>query len=167
MERQNADPLDFLPSPPFDTQTFRPEEAGFYRYCVKAMTAQIVIEIDVRKESEMGGVNKEGNVRTHEEKAMAEEEKAMELMTAASEGIKDDDFQSTKEKITTLRRLLAEISQRQQQERHRLILHDSMNKQSHSRMVKGSLMETILFIAITGVQIMTIRRWFRGPVLGR
>lgn len=149
-------------------RTFRVTTPGWYRFCVQGTWYQVVAEVDMRKETELGGVGESGHVFTFEEKAIAEEDKLMEEDTANEEGIKDEDFSATKDKLKVLRRLLAEISTKQQQERHRLIVHAATNEHSHSRMVLGSLLETILFMVVTGVQIMTIRRWFKGaPVLGR
>ena len=105
---------------------------------------------------------------TYEDKSMQEEDKLLEEDTATEEGIKDEDFQATRDKLRQLRRLLAEIHSAQQKERRRLIVHAATNKHSHSRMVLSSLMETMLFMAVTGYQVYTIRRWFRGaPALGR
>lgn len=149
-------------------KTFKVERQGWYRFCVLGNWYPVTAEVDFRKESELGGVNEQGHVWTYEEKMMAEEDSIMEADTASEEGIKDEDFASTKEKLKTLRRLLAEIQAKQQQERHRLIVHAATNEHSHSRMVLGSLLETMLFMVVTGVQVMTIRRWFKGaPVLGR
>jgi hypothetical protein len=148
-------------------QTMKAKVKGWYRYCVKAKS-QVVVEIDFRKESEMGGLNANGFVRTYEEMMMEEEEKSMEEDTAAEEGIKDEDFADTRAKLKALRRLLADIQNKQQQERHRLVLHTATNEHSHSRMVLSSLLETLLFLAVTSFQVYTIQRWFKGaPVLGR
>jgi hypothetical protein len=149
-------------------KTIRAHAGGWYRLCVKGTWYQVLAEVDLRKETEFGGMNKDGHVMTYEEHAMAEEDKLMEADSAKEEGIKDEDFAQTKEKLTTLRRLLADIQSKQQQERHRLIVHAATNEHSHSRMVLGSLFETILFMVVTGIQILTIRRWFKGaPQLGR
>ncbi|GKY96161.1 hypothetical protein MPSEU_000576100 [Mayamaea pseudoterrestris] len=149
-------------------KTFKVQAAGWYRFCIKATWYQVTAEIDLRKESEFGGLNEHGHVWTYEEKTMAEEDKLMDEDTASEEGIKDEDFTATKDKLRTLRRLLADISNKQQQERHRLIVHAATNEHSHSRMVLGSLFETVLFMIVTGVQVWTIRRWFKGaPALGR
>lgn len=149
-------------------KTFKAPVEGWYRFCVRATWYQVTAEVDFRKESELGGLNERGHVYTFEEKALAEEDLLMEKDSAAEEGIKDEDFLSTKEKLKTLRRLLADIEAKQKQERHRLIVHAATNEHSHSRMVLGSLFETIIFMGVTGVQIMTIRRWFKGaPALGR
>jgi len=152
---------------PFE-KTIKASRAGWYRFCVKATQMQITAEIEIRKESELGGVDEEGDVLTYEDKSMQEEDKMLEEDTASEEGIKDEDFQGTKQKLKSLRRLLAEIQQAQQKERRRLVVHSATNKHSHSRMVLGSLLETVFFMAVTGYQVYTIRRWFRGaPALGR
>ena len=148
--------------------TMRAPIEGWYRFCVKATSSQITAEIDVRKESELGGLDEYGNVWTFRQKVMAEEEKLMESDTAAAEGIKEEDFDATRNKLKQLRRLLGEIQTKQSQERHRLAVHTATNEHSHSRMALNSLMETILFMAVTGYQVYTIRKWFKGaPVLGR
>lgn len=152
---------------PFQTTTKAPK-AGWYRFCVMGTFHQVTAEIELRKESELGGVGEDGHVLTYEAKTMQEEDKILEEDTAAEEGIKDEDFQATRDKLRQLRRLLAEIHSAQQKERRRLIVHAATNKHSHSRMVLSSLMETVLFMAVTGYQVYTIRRWFRGaPALGR
>lgn len=151
---------------PFE-KTFKVPQGGWYRFCVQGTWHQVVAELDMRSESELGGLDEDGAVLTFEEKAWLDEEKFMEQDTAVEEGIKDEDFESTKDKLKTLRRLLADIQTKQLQERHRLVVHSQTNEHSHSRMVLGSLLETIVFMVVTGVQIMTIRRWFKGaPVLG-
>lgn len=122
----------------------------------------------MRKESELGGLDELGHVITYESKYTLEEDLELEKDTASQEGIKDEDFQQTRDKVKELRRLLNEIQSMQQKERRRLTVHAETNEHSHSRMVLSSLMETLLFMGITGYQIYTIRRWFSGaPVLGR
>jgi emp24/gp25L/p24 family/GOLD len=156
-----------LEGEPF-VQTFKAPDRGWYRYCVRAVWNPVTVEMDLRKESEMGGLAEDGHVRTIQQKAMMEEEKYMDEDSAAQEGIKDEDFEATREKLKTLRRLLADIQSKQSQERHRLAIHSATNEHSHSHMVLGSLLETILFMAVTGYQVYTIRKWFKGaPVLGR
>ena len=122
----------------------------------------------MRKESDLGGLDELGHVITYESKYTLEEDLELEKDTASQEGIKDEDFQQTRDKVKELRRLLNEIQSMQQKERRRLTVHAETNEHSHSRMVLSSLMETLLFMGITGYQIYTIRRWFSGaPVLGR
>lgn len=150
-------------------KTFEARLGGFYRFCLHASSVQVVAEIDLRKESELGGIDKDtGHVWTFEQKMFAQEEVLLEEDTADEEGIKDEDFEKTKEKFKTLRRLLADVQTRQEQERHRLVMHAKATEHSHSKMVLGSLFETIVYMVVTGVQIMTIRHWFKAaPMLGR
>jgi hypothetical protein len=146
--------------------TFTDISKGWYRYCIHS-NQQVVVEIDFRKESEMGGIDAKGHVFTYEQKVMDEEDKLMEEDTAAEEGIKDEDFVSTREKLNALRVVLSEIQIKQQQERHRLVLHAATNEHSHSRMVLASVLETIMFLVVSSFQVYTIRRWFKGAsVLG-
>ena len=106
----------------------------------------------------MGGLGEDGHVLSYDQKTLKEEDKLLEEDTAAEEGIKDEDFQATRDKLRQLRRLLAEIHSSQQKERRRLIIHANTNKHSHSRMVLSSLMETCLFMAVTGFQVSGNRR---------
>lgn len=152
-----------------DERTFAAPQGGWYRLCVTASFQTITVEMDLRKSSELGGIDpKTNHVLTFERKAIQEEDRLLEQDTASQEGIKDEDFQATREKLKSLRRLLADIQDKQTQERHRVLVHAATNEHSHSRMVLSSLMETILFMIVTGFQVYTIRKWFKGaPVLGR
>mmetsp|Transcript_11547 Transcript_11547/g.15206 ORF Transcript_11547/g.15206 Transcript_11547/m.15206 type:complete len:321 (+) Transcript_11547:346-1308(+) len=149
-------------------KTFMAKSNGWYRMCIEAKHSTINIEVDFRKSSEYGGLNEKGHVLTLEEKAVEDEEENLEADTAAEEGISDEDFKTARDKLKTLRRLLADIQSKQTMERHRLMIHSATNEHSHSRMVLASLLETVLFMLVTGFQVFTIRRWFKGaPVLGR
>merc|ERR1712238_251919 len=157
--RQDGEPILYTTKAP---------ESGWYRVCVTSNWNQVVAEMEMRKESELGGINDDGDVRTYEEQKMTEEDQGLEEDTASEEGIKDEDFQETRDKVKDLRRLLNEIQSMQQKERRRLTVHAETNEHSHSSMVLNSLTETLLFMAVTGYQVYTIRRWFSGaPVLGR
>jgi hypothetical protein len=124
--------------------------------------------MEMRKESDLGGLDENGHVKTYEEQKMNQEDEELEKDTASEEGIKDEDFQQTRDQVKDLRRLLNEIQSMQQKERRRLTVHAETNEHSHSRMVLSSLMETLLFMAVTGYQVYTIRKWFSGaPQLGR
>jgi uncharacterized protein YoxC len=129
---------------------------------------QVVAEMEMRKETELGGIDATGHVISYETKTMMDEDKELEEDTASQEGIKDEDFQETRDKVKDLRGLLNEIQSMQQKERRRLSVHAETNEHSHSRMVLSSLLETLLFMAVTGFQVYTIRKWFSGaPTLGR
>jgi len=150
------------------SKTYRAQAAGWYRACVKASWYQITAEIELRKESTLGGIDKRtGHVMTYERRMMLDEEKELDDVNA-EQGLKDEDLKRTNEQLRRLNRLLKEIREYQSSERHRLSIHASTNEHSHSRMVLSSLLETVLFMLITGFQVYTIRKWFSGsPMLGR
>lgn len=92
-------------------KTYKAKKPGWHRFCVTASWNNVDVEIDLRREKEMGGVGPNGHVYNLEEKTLAEEEKFMEEDTAESEGIKDEDFQATRDKLKNLRRLLGTYRQ--------------------------------------------------------
>ena len=101
---------------------------------------------------------------------LVNEKKLMAKLSAASKaeggGVSEQDLKTTKEQVTRMNRLLNEIREKHVNERHRLGIHKAVNEHSHSRMVVGSLFETVLYIAVSGFQVYTIRKWFSGnPIL--
>jgi Na+/glutamate symporter len=86
----------------------------------------------------------------------------MNKFAAASklEGVKEEDLSKTKFQVMKMNRLLNEIKEKQMNERHRLALHKTVNEHSHSRMVIGSLIETVFYIAVSLYQVYIIRKWF-------
>ena len=126
--------------------------------------------MELRKSSDLGGIDEDTHhVFSYERRALLDEEVEMkEMAESESKGIKDEDLEMTRGQLLNLNRLLTDIKERQKEERHRLSVHAAINEHSHSRMVLSSLMETVLFMMVTGFQIYTIRRWFSGaPILGR
>mmetsp|Transcript_17726 Transcript_17726/g.21251 ORF Transcript_17726/g.21251 Transcript_17726/m.21251 type:complete len:299 (+) Transcript_17726:2-898(+) len=151
-------------------RTLKAKTAGWYRMCVRGTWHQITAEMEMRRQNDLGGMDeKSGHVWTYEQKALAAEAKLLDEDTASQEeGIQDEDFDKTRDQLRKLRRLLSDIQSKQLSERRRLAVHAATNEHSHSRMVLSSLLETILFMAVTYFQIHTIRKWFSGaPVLGR
>lgn len=65
--------------------------------------------------------------------------------------------------------MVADLIRKQQRERHRLAVHNSMNEESHSRMVTSSILETLVYVFFTVFQVIFIRNWFanRNPRGGR
>lgn len=144
--------------------TFEIHEDGWYRFCVEATDATVEAELEMRKSSELGSPSKStGHVPTWDSHDMtSQEKKLMEKLTSASkeEGVKEEDLSKTKSQVLKMNRLLNEIKEKQTQEKHRLSLHKTMNEHSHYRMVTGSLFETFFYIAVSGYQVYTIRKWF-------
>jgi hypothetical protein len=143
--------------------TFQVKSPGYYRSCLTSGWHPISAEIEIRKSSELGAPDpKTGHLVTHERRAMVQAEKLY-----VADAAKEKDLDGMHNQLRQLTRLLGEIRRKQDIERHQLTLHKTLNAHSHSRMVMTSLVETILYMAITGYQVYTIRNWFKGsPMLG-
>ena len=88
----------------------------------------------------------------------------LDLKDAAQE----EDLKHTQQQIRQLSRMLEQIKRKQNIERHQLSLHSAVNAHSHSRVVLSSLIETIIYMAVTAFQVYIIKKWFKGsPMLGR
>lgn len=149
---------------PFE-KTVQAFAAGWYRVCVVPSRNQVTVEMEMRKSSELGTPNEDTgwHVPTEEEYIEVEEDAEIDENAA-----KEEDLEKSKEYLKQLYHQLTEIKKRQTHEVHRMQIHKELNSHSHSSMVLGSLLETVLFIAVTGFQVHTIRKWFAGgPMLGR
>jgi len=150
-------------------KTYMIDEEGWYRYCVDASYAPVEIEFDLRSSGELGKPNvKTEHIQTYERHDMLMNEKKLmaKLGSSGKAGnVKEEDLKKTKEQISKMNRLLNEIREKQVNERHRLGVHKAVNEHSHSRMVVGSLFETICYIVVSGYQVYTIRKWFGGNTL--
>jgi len=137
---------------------------GWYRVCFHAVSSEVVVEMDMRKSSDFGPIDPEtGHVPSLE--SFNEKMVEFEIDEDAAD---ESDLDKAREHLKTMNRLLLEIKEKQANEVRRLDLHRELNNHSHSRMVLGSLFETVLFIAVTGFQVYTIRKWFQGgTLLGR
>eukprot|EP00547_Thalassionema_nitzschioides_P007786 CAMPEP_0194223450 /NCGR_PEP_ID=MMETSP0156-20130528/35189_1 /TAXON_ID=33649 /ORGANISM="Thalassionema nitzschioides, Strain L26-B" /LENGTH=307 /DNA_ID=CAMNT_0038954617 /DNA_START=90 /DNA_END=1013 /DNA_ORIENTATION=- len=145
-------------------RTLLAKSRGWYRACVKGNWYQISAELEMRKESDLGGIDPDtGHVNSYAKQEELEEKAFLEQDALADQqGIKDEDFVTTRYQLERLRHLLSEIQKKQATERHRIIVHAATNDHSHSRMVLNSLFQTIIFMAVTGFQVYTIRKWFSG-----
>jgi len=152
-------------------------------------------EIEMRKSSDVGPPDrKTGHLKTYERHALlAEEKKTFEHLhlkqlsqmqmlqhnnatatnnaEAIARELEDSattqDLETTKKQIHTLNRLISDIRESQERERHKLSVHATTNEHSHRRMVLSSLFETVFYILVSAFQVYTIRKWFRGsPILG-
>ena len=143
-------------------RTIQVVSPGWYRVCASALYSEVSVELDMRKSSELGPPDASGHVPSVEKNIEILQEKELDENAA-----KEEDLKKSKEYIKELHQLLLSIKQKQSTERHRLELHQEINSHAHSRMVVSSLMETALFIGVTGFQVYTIRKWFQGgPLLG-
>lgn len=147
-------------------------DEGWYRYCVEATHGSIGFEMELRQETELGKPNTHtGHIQSYERHDTIQREKKLLGKLSAqgleADGIKEEDLETTKKQIQKMTLLINEIKEKQTNERHRLSIHKAVNEHSHSRMVLNSLFETVFYIAVSGFQVYTIRKWFSGsPILG-
>jgi len=162
-------------------RTHRVSTEGWYMVCLEATYSEIVAEFEMRKSSDVGNPHhKTGHLMTYEHHEMVQKEKKLFMDSRREEekvnpkegeakvdSIEEKDLDNSKAQIQRLNRLLSEIKGKQQNERHRLSIHSALNEHSHSRMVLCSLFETVFYILVSGFQVYTIRKWFKGnPILG-
>ena len=72
----------------------------------------------------------------------------------------DEAVRRAKETMSRIQKGITKIMLQQGRDRHRLGLHSKTNEMSHSEVVKGSILETAVFIAAALFQIFFVRQWF-------
>jgi len=162
---------------------------GWYMLCLEATYGLITAELELRKSSDVGQPNhKTGHLQTYERHEMVlkerklldqgrdegEKRRAAEAAAAKAVGdsnlpvpgaIEAEDLAHSLSQMTRLNRLLNSIKEKQTAERNRLSIHATLNEHSHSRMVLSSLFETVFYICVSGFQVYTIRKWFKGNAI--
>ena len=74
----------------------------------------------------------------------------------------------TREQLRILERVYSEIIAKQLEERRKWNWRTIKNQHLYSHLVLGNLVETVVYMGITGWQVYTIRKWFGGDhKLGR
>jgi len=151
------------------------ESPGWYRLCVHGKSTAITVEMELRKSSTYGKVDP----RTGHVPYLTEVEAHTDIRTLfgkedddailAEEGVlSEEDLRATKEQIRILERVYGDIMQKQLEERRTWNWRTLKNQHLYSHLVLGNLVETIVYMGITGWQVYTIRKWFgAGPTLGR
>lgn len=161
-------------------KTIKAESPGWYMFCVDAAFNEISAEFEFRKAGDVGEINtKTGHLQTYEryetmqkekrlfQKMRDEENELKSQIGPKEEGVEEKDLELTRKQIQKINRLLDEVRKQQEEERHRVSIHKSVNEHSHSKMVLSSLTETVIYILVSGFQVYTIRKWFSGsPILG-
>lgn len=142
--------------------------AGWYRLCVHAKISDVYVEIDMRKSSENGKPTNEfyGHVPVKEKEydTYYDTKEVPEEIDAAEE----KDLDKAKELLKDLHFTLNNIKNKQESQQHQNQLYGSINNHSHSRLRNSSMLETMIFFAVSAFQVYTIRKWFSGgPMLGR
>ncbi len=143
-------------------RTIQAKSSGVYRVCanndVSGWSAKVV-ELDIRTNRQGGevvGLDSTGHVPVYVPTSNVEDPDA----------IKDEHVDGLLERLKSLEMQFSSVEKRQSNERHRLNVHIETNEASHSRMVIGSLLETVIFIAVSAFQIIILKKWFDGKGSG-
>uniref|UniRef100_A0A7S2QZT2 GOLD domain-containing protein n=1 Tax=Eucampia antarctica TaxID=49252 RepID=A0A7S2QZT2_9STRA len=180
--KKRAELMEMAEGGPFQ-RTYLIKKAGWYRLCLVADHYKITAEMEMRKQSELGHPNRNtGHLMTYERFEMLKEERKVtrqhryELNKAVDgnldpnsrkELVQPSDVEGLNGQLKKIHRLLQEVKEKQQREKHRLSVSAAVNEHTHAKMVMNSLFETLFYIAISAYQVYTIRRWFAGgPMLG-
>jgi len=156
-------------------KTITVSSPGWYRFCVHGKSTEVTVEFELRKSSVYGAIDERtGHVplieelETHSEIRHLYEDEDDPVLKEEEAGIKDDDLRATKEQLRLLERVYSDIINKQLEERRTWNWRTIKNQHLYSHLVLGNLVETIVYMGITGWQVYTIRRWFGGgPTLGR
>ncbi|KAL7548209.1 hypothetical protein ACHAWF_011500 [Thalassiosira exigua] len=171
--RRLREEVKLLPGEPYQ-KTVSVESPGWYRLCVVGSNSPVEAELELRKSSLYGHVDRRtGHVPSFEEvEAKSEIHRLYEKEDDArileeEQRISDEDLKATREQVRILERIYADIVQRQLEERRQWNWRTIRNQHVHSHLVLGNFVETIVYMAVTGWQVYTIRKWFGGgPALG-
>lgn len=162
---------------------------GWYRMCVQAGDNTIYVEVDIRSSAKdkLGGVDHEtGHVYTHEKKEeldeaqrilgsaldaqhaeenrLAEEKLRQEIESA----VKDYDLKETQKLMSEINSLVMQLQQRQGAMMKRVKGHEAQARRNSKRIARSGMIETVLYLLITGFQVFTIHSWLlRNSLLGR
>jgi hypothetical protein len=89
----------------------------------------------------------------------------------AEETSKEDNQEAAvtrvKEALERIRKGIKRVQVQQQVDRHRLQLHGATRVMENNRVVTGSIVETIFFVAAALFQIFFVRRWFASRNSGK
>lgn len=151
-------------------KTFRAKQDGWYNLCIdnERNSNAITATMDMRKSSELGlpdVFSKE--VMSHETRVLLDtgpignkgeipEEQQSQI----------DDTQDLTQKFKQLGDILRKVRQKQSAFMYRLDVHKVTNEHTHSKMVVRSLIETLVFMAVTAYQVFQVRRWFTACKAG-
>ncbi|KAL7486692.1 hypothetical protein ACHAW6_012639 [Cyclotella cf. meneghiniana] len=166
------------------------KSSGWYRICVQAEESNIYVQMDIRSSAgkDLGGVDPEtGHVYTHEMReeldekerilrssaffAKEEEENRLveeELRKEIAEQVKDYDLEATRNLLSEMNSMVMQLQTRQGAYMKRSKGHELQARRNYRRIVRSGIMETLLYLLITGYQVYTIHSWLlSNSLLGR
>jgi hypothetical protein len=163
------------------------KSGGWYRLCVQAEESNIYVEMDIRSSAndQLGGVDREtGHVYTYEKKeeldlgerifksafGQGAEQKLVEeeLRKEIADAVKDYDLETTRKLMSEMSSLVMQLQTRQGAQMKRAKGHELQARRNYRRIVRSGMLETFLYLIITGYQVYTIHAWLMGKsILGR
>ncbi|KAL7455254.1 hypothetical protein ACHAWC_006810 [Mediolabrus comicus] len=158
----------------------RIKSSGWYRLCVQA-DDDILVQMDIRNSAMFGGVNYDtGHVYTFadweeweeeqrinkvnelREKAKADEEARLtmeQLNAALKDQVKDFDLEATQRLMSEVNSLVSQMQQKQSAVHQRIKSHEGIAKRNYQKIRKSGILETIMYLLITGYQVYTVHNW--------
>jgi hypothetical protein len=137
--------------------------------------------MDIRNSAMFGGVNYDtGHVYTFadweeweeeqrinkvnelREKAKADEEARLtmeQLNAALKDQVKDFDLEATQRLMSEVNSLVSQMQQKQSAVHQRIKSHEGIAKRNYQKIRKSGILETIMYLLITGYQVYTVHNW--------
>lgn len=163
---------------PFE-ETHEITARGWYRLCVRSDFAPLVVEMEMRTAQKLMGINPgTGHVYTYELREYHDEQRML-FGDPNEEGrqvfdtfdgqrqVRVDDMQEAKIKLRYMHELTSQIMKTQHDKMHRIRAHDADARRGAAALARSSKVETLLYVAITGLQVYTVHKWLLGNLLGK
>jgi len=163
--------------------------SGYYRLCTTADYHPLLVEMDMRSKSELGGLDPQtGHVYEWAVKERMEQDSWIDGVMddddvdnyhskinkntqddeILQDQIKDQDLHATKSQLKQLNQMVSEMKTSLKESVYRIKSHEAEVKRNYDGMVWSGKVETLLYLAVTGLQVYTVRRWLlTNSVLGR
>jgi hypothetical protein len=102
--------------------------------------------------------------KEEEENRLAEEE----LRSEIADQVKDYDLEATRNLLSEMNSMVMQLQTRQGAFMKRSKGHELQARRNYRRIVRSGMMETLLYLLITGYQVYTIHSWLlSNSLLGR
>jgi len=176
-----------------EPESFEPYEwtkaiktSGWYRMCVQANDENIYVEVDIRSSAidKLGGVDHEtGHVYTHEKKEELDESQRIlgSKMTAEeteerrlaeelllqeiASAVKDYDLKATNKLASDMNSKVSQLQTQLGAMMKRSKGHEQQARRNYKRIARSGMIETLLYLMITGFQVFTIHSWLLNKTL--
>lgn len=161
---------------------------GYYRVCVASEYHPLVVEMDMRCGSKLGGVDQDtGHVFTEEKRQLLDDEESIdfkvtpieerqldantyatsnaEMQKEIENQVREQDLHATTAQMKHLNTLVSEMKKFQQEMHHRIKSHEAGARRNYEGMIWIGKLETLLYFVIMGAQIYTLRSWLLSNTL--